>query len=130
MDHEWHLIRYRGRPRICNHRPAKRDRTDSHEGREVVRSMDPWPYSEAGRFHRGISSAVALIAALILAAGAAHNHSQFTLVILGAASAVVALVTRHLHAAFRMSSADFPNASTISPSSIPKKILRTGYRKG
>ena len=67
-DHERRLVRYRGRPQICNHCPAKSDCTDSDEGREVVRPMDPWPHSEAGRFHRGISLAVALVAAPILAA--------------------------------------------------------------
>ena len=66
-DHELRLVRYRGRPQICNHCPAKTDCTDSDEGREVVRAMDPWPHSEAGRFHRGISLAVALVAGLILA---------------------------------------------------------------
>ena len=65
-DHERRLVRYRGRPQICNHCPAKSDCTDSDEGREVVRPMDPWPHSEAGRFHRGISLAVAW-----------HLHSAF-----------------------------------------------------
>jgi hypothetical protein len=65
VDHGRRLIRYRGRPQICNHCPAKPDCTDSDEGREVVHAMDPWPHSEAGRFHRGISLAVVLIAGLI-----------------------------------------------------------------
>ena len=59
VDHERRLVRYRGRPQICNYCPAKAECTDSDEGREVVRAMDPWPHSEAGRFHRGISLAVA-----------------------------------------------------------------------
>lgn len=54
-DHERRLVRYRGRPQVCNHCPSKPDCTDSHEGREISRAMDPWPHSEAGRFHRGIS---------------------------------------------------------------------------
>jgi hypothetical protein len=55
VDHERRLVRYRGRPQVCNHCPSKTNCTDSEEGREVVRAMDPWPHSEAGRFHRGIS---------------------------------------------------------------------------
>ena len=84
VDHERRLVRYRGRPQICNHCPAKSDCTDSDEGREVVRAMDPWPHSEAGRFHRGISLAVALIAGLILAAEALRNHAPLELAVLGA----------------------------------------------
>src|SRR5215212_11779562 len=77
VDHGRRLIRYRGRPQICNHCPAKADCTDSDDGREVVRAIDPWPHSEAGRFHRGISLAVALIAGLIVSAEALHNHTPW-----------------------------------------------------
>ena len=91
VDHERRLVRYRGRPQICNHCPAKSDCTDSDEGREVVRAMDPWPHSEAGRFHRGISLAVALVAAPILAAVALRNHAPLELAVLGAGFLVVTL---------------------------------------
>ena len=46
VDQERRLVRYRGRPQICNHCPAKADCTDSDDGREVVRAMDPWPHSK------------------------------------------------------------------------------------
>ena len=62
VDHERRLIRYGGKPQICNRCPAKTGCTDSDEGREVVRAVDPWPHSEAGRFHHCISLAVTLIA--------------------------------------------------------------------
>jgi hypothetical protein len=48
VDHGRRLIRYRGRPQICNHCPAKPDCTDSDEGREVVHAMDPWPPLRGG----------------------------------------------------------------------------------
>jgi hypothetical protein len=51
-DHERRLVRYRGRPQICNHCPSKGECTDSDDGREVVHAMDPWPHSEVGRFHQ------------------------------------------------------------------------------
>jgi len=47
VDHEPRLVRYRGRPQICNYCPTMAECTDSDEGREVVRAMDPWPHSEA-----------------------------------------------------------------------------------
>jgi hypothetical protein len=129
VDHERRLVRYRGRPRICNYCPSKTECTDSEEGREVVRAMDPWPHSEAGRFHRGISLAVALVAGLILAAEAFRNHAPQELAILGPTLAVVALTTWRLHSAFRASPANFPVPRAAPPKPIPEEVLRTGYRK-
>ena len=120
VDQERRLVRYRGRPQICNHCPAKADCTDSDDGREVVRAMDPWPHSEAGRFHRGISLAVALIAGLILAAEAVRNHATLELAVLGAILFVVALAAWHLHAAFRATPA----------SNVPTDPVQMGYKKG
>jgi hypothetical protein len=128
-DHERRLVRYRGRPQVCNHCPTKTDCTDSDEGREISRAMDPWPHSEAGRFHRGISLVIALIAALILAAETLRNHTPLDLALLGAGLIVVALTAWHLHAAFRTTPANFPVPRTGPPSPIPEEGPRTGYRK-
>jgi len=129
VDQERRLVRYRGRPQICNHCPAKADCTDSDDGREVVRAMDPWPHSEAGRFHRGISLAVALIAGLILAAEAVRNHATLELAVLGTILFVVALAAWHLHAAFRATPVNFP-APRLAPSSKTQiNPVQAGYRK-
>jgi hypothetical protein len=129
-DHERRLVRYRARPQICNSCPSKSDCTDSEDGREVVRAMDPWPHSEAGRFHRGISLCVALVAGLILLAEILRNHSPLDLAVLGTALVVVALMLWHLHAAFRTTPANFPTFRAMLPSSVSEEGLRTGYRKG
>jgi hypothetical protein len=129
VDHERRLVRYRGRPQICNYCPVKPECTDSDEGREVVRAMDPWPHSEAGRFHRGISLAVALIAGLILVAEAIRNHAPLEFAVLGAVLAVVALVAWHLHAAFRATPANFPALRAAPSSETPVNPVQTGYRK-
>ena len=129
VDHDRRLVRYRGRPQICNHCPSKTDCTDSDEGREVVRVMDPWPHSEAGRFHRGISLSVAGIAALILAFELVRNHAPVEILILGTALAATFAVARHMHKAFRASPANFPAPATPPPAPIPTEALRTGYRK-
>lgn len=55
FDRERRLVRYQAKAHICNGCPVKKRRTDSDEGREVVRPIDPWPHSKAGRFHRVIS---------------------------------------------------------------------------
>jgi hypothetical protein len=129
VDHGRRLVRYRGRPQICNHCPAKTDCTDSDEGREIVRAMDPWPHSEAGRFHRGISLAVALIAGLILAAESTRNHAPLELAVLGAVLAAVMLVAWYLHAAFRATPANFPTPQAAPSSNILTDPVQMGYRK-
>ena len=129
VDHERRLVRYRGRPQICNYCPTKAECTDSDEGREVVRAMDPWPHSEAGRFHRGISLAVALIAGLILVVEALRNHAPLELAILGAVFTTTMLVAWHLHAAFRATPANFPVPRTASSTDITSNTVQIGYRK-
>lgn len=130
VDYERRLVRYRGRPQICNHCPVKTDCTDSDEGREVVQAIDPWPHSEAGRFHRGISLVVALVAGLILAAEAIRNHAPLELVLLGTALAATATVIRHMHRAFRASPINFPVSTTPQSAPMPSESLHMGYRKG
>jgi disulfide bond formation protein DsbB len=129
VDHERRLVRYRGRPQICNYCLAKAECTDSDEGREVVRAMDPWPHSEAGRFHRGISLAVAVIAGLILAAEAVRNHASLELAVLGMVFAAVMLAAWHLHAAFRATPANFPAPRATPTSNVPTDPVQKGYRK-
>jgi len=66
FDHERRLVRYRARAHICNGCPRKEACTDSDRGREIVRPLDPWPHSEAGRFHRGLSLVLVVLALLVL----------------------------------------------------------------
>ncbi len=129
VDHERRLVRYRGRPRICNHCPAKADCTDSDEGREVVRALDPWPHSEAGRFHRGISFSITLMAALILIAESVRNHGPAEVLVLGAALAATATAAWHMHRAFRASPANFLTPSPAPSPRVPAKPDQSGYRK-
>jgi hypothetical protein len=89
--------------------------------------MDPWPHSEAGRFHRGISLAVVLIAGLILAAETIRNHAPPELAVLGAVFGAVVLTAWRLHAAFRASPVNFPVPKV--PPIPPVQPLRAGYRK-
>jgi hypothetical protein len=88
--------------------------------------MDPWPHSEAGRFHRGISLAVVLVAGLVLAVETLRNHSPLELAVLAAVSPAVALTAWHLHAAFRASPANFPT----SPPRVPAEPVHLRYSKG
>ena len=64
-DPEQRIVRYRAKPSVCNACPVKHSCTTSPHGRELTREIDPWPHSEAGRFHRGIACWVALIAVFL-----------------------------------------------------------------
>jgi hypothetical protein len=99
-DHERRLVRYRGRPQVCNACPRKAACTDSDEGREVVRVLDPWPHSEAGRFHRGIALVPVALAVLICAVELVRNHAPAEVIALGAALTAALLVAGHLASAF------------------------------
>ena len=92
--------------------------------------MDPWPHSEAGRFHRGISLAVALIAGLILAAETIRNHTPLELAVLGVVLTIVGLAAWHLHAAFRTTPANFPAPRATPTSNVPTDPVQMGYKKG
>ncbi len=69
FDHERRLVRYRAKAHVCNGCPRKEACTDSDRGREIVRPLDPWPHSEAGRFHRGLSLMLVALALLVLVVG-------------------------------------------------------------
>jgi hypothetical protein len=94
----------------------------------VVLAIDPWPHSEVGRFHRGISLSVITVAALILTAEPVRYHDPLELLVLGAALAATVTLARHMHKAFRASPANFP-AVGISPTEMPAEPVRSGYRK-
>ncbi|BBZ05395.1 hypothetical protein MCHIJ_48320 [Mycolicibacterium chitae] len=86
------VMRYRAKPTICNHCPVKHDCTTSSHGREISRQVDPWPFSEAGRFHRGIACAVAGLAILMPLAQAVAKQSPADVLVSLIAALTVALI--------------------------------------
>jgi len=113
FDHERRLVRYRAKAHICNGCALKDRCTESDGGREIVRQLDPWPHSEAGRFHRGMSLVlVALAVLIVLVAGALHHRPAEAAVLLGVL-AVAGLAARWLVRDFRAHPAGFPEP-TIS----------------
>ena len=99
-DPEQRIMRYRGKPSVCNACPVKSGCTTSPHGREVTREIDPWPHSEAGRFHRGIACLVALIGVFLPLGMLVSRPSPTDLLVLLATIAVAALASvplaRHL----------------------------------
>ena len=108
FDHERRLVRYRAKAHICNGCPRKEACTDSDRGREIVRPLDPWPHSEAGRFHRGVSLMLVALALLVLVVAGARNNAPAEAALLGAVLIVALIAGRLLLRDFRSHPAGFP----------------------
>jgi hypothetical protein len=108
IDHRSRVARYRARAAVCNSCPAKDGCTDSDQGREVVRQLDPWPHSEAGRFHRGISVALLFLASLIAVVMMMRNTSLPDWALLGPVLAGSVLLWLRMASAFRATRSGFP----------------------
>jgi Transposase DDE domain len=107
-DIQQRLSRYRAPAQICNACPRKDDCTESDTGREITRTLDPWPHSEAGRFHRVIAIAIVCFGILVIGAGAALHHGAGDLAVLGVALLVSTAVGLYLLADFRSAPSGFP----------------------
>jgi hypothetical protein len=110
LDAGRRIVRYRARADVCNACPAKEQCTDSDEGREIVHALDPWPHSEAGRFHRGICVVLAALGVVIAAIGLARAESMNEVLVLAVALGLSASVTGRLLGSFRRTPAGFPAA--------------------
>jgi hypothetical protein len=115
VDREHRLVRYRARPSVCNACPAKTDCTGSHTGREIARPIDPWPHSEAGRFHRGLSVALTVLALAFLAAAAASHHRWAELAVTLPAGVLTGAVLWYWARDFVRTPSGFPDIATVRP---------------
>jgi hypothetical protein len=109
FDHERRLVRYRAKAHICNGCPVKARCTDSERGREVIRPLDPWPHSEAGRFHRIIALLLVAVAVLIVVAEGARHHRPEEAALLLAVLGASLLAARRLARDLRAHPANFPD---------------------
>jgi hypothetical protein len=108
FDHERRLVRYRARAHVCNSCPSKPRCTDSDRGREIVRPLDPWPHSEAGRFHRVLALLLVALGALILVVELARHHGPTEAALLIGLLVPVAVAGRWLLRDLRVHPANFP----------------------
>ncbi len=118
-DLEARLARYRASAPVCNACPRKDGCTDSDRGREISRALDPWPHSEAGRFHRAIAVAMVGFGMLVVCAGIALHHGTADLALLGGGLVVSALVGLYLLADLRSTPSGFPWAEHQRSGSAP-----------
>jgi hypothetical protein len=108
LDAARRLVRYRARAHVCNACPSKGRCTDSDRGREIVRPLDPWPHSEAGRFHRVLALLLVGLAVLVLAGELVRHHGPAEAAILLGLLAPTALAGRWLVRDLRLHPSNFP----------------------
>ncbi len=111
FDRELRLVRYRARAHVCNSCASKPRCTDSDHGREIARPLDPWPHSEAGRFHRVIALLLILLGGLILVVEIARHHSPGEAGLLVGLLVPLVLAGRWLLRDLRAHPTGFPAAS-------------------
>jgi len=98
IDNDLRVIRYRAPAHTCCACPIRVNCTDSDTGREISVSLDPWLSSATGRFHRGISLALLVLAGLI--AGIElwrHDHGSERWVLFAVASIVCLILVCYCH---------------------------------
>ena len=108
FDSELRVVRYRAKAHICNGCPSKGACTDSDRGREIVRPLDPWPHSEAGRFHRVICLMMVALAGLVIIVEAVRHHAAAEAALLGGLLVASVLAGRWLMADLRRHPTNFP----------------------
>lgn len=113
LDRERRLVRYRARPQVCNACGLKHRCTDSDEGREIVRPLDPWPHSEAGRFHRVIALSLVVLSAFIVAVELARNHTLVDVAALFGLLTLDVLAGSVLLRDLRLRPANFPEPAPL-----------------
>lgn len=118
FDPQNRVTRYRASPTVCNSCPVKATCTTSDDGREVARSIDPWPHSESGRFHRGMACALTVLA-LVLPVLSMVGRSALETLVLGAAATLVGLGSWPLWSHLRHAPAGFPDHVPARPSDGP-----------
>lgn len=114
FDPDNRVMRYRASPSTCNACPVKSTCTSSSAGREVVRAVDPWPASEAARFHRGIACSVVVMGVIWPIAMAFGSPPGLELAVLLGVSLLVAIGGLPLFSHFRGSPASFPDGARIA----------------
>jgi len=138
FDPDNRVMRYRGSPSICNACPTKAACTTSSSGREVQRSVDVWPASEAARFHRGIACVVVVLGLAWPVATAAMGPGLSGLVVLAVAVVLALLTSLPLWSHLRHSRVHIPEgmvARTLDATVLERDLAadamqrrRSGYR--
>lgn len=126
VDRDKRLVRYRARPTVCGACPVRHDCAGSATGREIVRPIDPWPHSEAGRFHRGVSVTLTVLAMAFLATATAAHHRGPEMALTLPAMALTGWLLYHWGRDFLRTPSGFPDTATIRHRAEPATAPRAG----
>lgn len=133
FDPDNRVMRYRATPSICNSCPVKDTCTTSDSGREVQRSVDEWPASEAARFHRWIACSVVIFGLIFPAAIALSNPGPAGLLIIAVGSTIALLMSLPLWSHLRRSPANFPElmvaTKTLDASELDREAEAAAYAR-
>lgn len=127
FDPDNRVTRYQASPTVCNPCPVKGTCTTSDTGRQVSRNIDPWPSSESERFHRGIACAVVVLGLVWPLATMLQQRTGTELVILAAASVIIAASSWPLWSHLRRSPAGFPEHlrhESLDESIVTREVAR------
>lgn len=140
FDPDKRVIRYVGQHAICGRCPVKDECSPSPGPREITKPVDPWPHSEAGRFHRGIALVMAVISLVLVAGMLFGAHGGGDLVVLVTTLALVTILGviplgRHLAASpdnFPLhlthdGSADSVDTPRAKPGPVPLELVVDRY---
>ncbi len=109
FDPDNRVMRYRASPTVCNACPVKESCTTSGNGRQISRNVDPWPSSEAERFHRGLACAVVVLGLIWPLVTMIANHRAAELAVLTVAALAIAAGSWPLWSHLHRSPAGFPD---------------------
>ena len=113
-DHQQRLMRYRAKPSVCNACPVKSDCTSSPRGREITRPTEPWPHSEAARFHRGLVLLLIVLAALLQVVMAFRHHQPGDLAVIIVTLTATGVLAYRFTEHFRRTPTGFPAATSAT----------------
>ena len=85
------LVIYRAPAGVCTGCALKSNCTDSDRGREIAGPPDRWLQSQIGRFHRGLSLSLCVLAALLLTVEVFRSQAFAERVLL---TSMLVLITR------------------------------------
>lgn len=108
FDPDKRVIRYVGQHAICGRCPVKDECSPTPGPREVTRAVDPWPHSDSGRFHRGISLCIAVIAVFMPAAMLLGEHGTADVIVLVSTVVVAGVIATALGRALLRAPKNFP----------------------
>jgi hypothetical protein len=96
IDDRRQTVIYRAPARGCNACALKAKCTDSDEGREIAAQPDAWLRSEMGRFHRGISLTLCVLAGLIATVEMVRRGAPAERLLLSTVLLLIVIVARRI----------------------------------